>query len=170
MKDEEWKQIVINDVQYDYLISNHGRVFSLKSQKIKKQTKTKDGYCKINLNKNGKSYTFLIHRLVAIHFILNDDETKTEVNHIDENKENNHVENLEWCTREYNMSYGMRTERQTNTISKTQGKRILCIETGQIFNTIMEACQVLNLKDANIIACLKGRRKTTGGYHWEYVD
>ena len=78
MKDEEWKQIVINDVQYDYLISNHGRVFSLKSQKLLKPHKKDNGYLNTNLRNNGENHVFLIHCLVAIHFIPNDDEEKTE--------------------------------------------------------------------------------------------
>ena len=168
--EEKWKQIVMDGIEYDYMISTYGRVYSLKRQKIMKLVKKSNGYLHVGLRKNDKKHMFHVHRLVAIHFIPNHDEEKTEVNHIDENKENNHVENLEWCTREYNMKHGTIQKRISYAVRKTCAKRIKCVETGQIFDTVMEACRALNLKDSNIIACLKGRRKTTGGYHWEYVD
>ena len=110
--EEQWKQIVMNDMEFDYLISSYGRVYSLKTQKILANRYDKQGYIRVALRKDGNPYYFLVHRLVAFHFIPNDDETKVEVNHIDENPSNNHVENLEWCTSKYNVNYGGRTERQ----------------------------------------------------------
>ena len=167
--EEKWKQIVIDGIEYDYLISSHGRVFSLKRQKIKRQVKKGNDYLYVNLHKDGISRNFRVHRLVAIHFIPNDDEEKTEVNHIDENKENNHVENLEWCTREYNMKHGTIQQRITDSTRKTCAKRVRCVETGQEFESVGEACKQCGLKIANLSACLHGKRKTTGGYHWEFV-
>ena len=175
MMKEEWKQIIVNGITYDYLISSHGRVYSLKSQKIMKLIKKDNGYIQIGIKKDKKSYKFYIHRLVAIHFIPNDDKTKTEVNHIDENKENNHVENLEWCSREYNINYGERTQKTKNKIKDFNietGKpkrKVRCIETGIVFESINEASRHYNINQSNLIKCLKGRKETCGGYHWEYV-
>ena len=169
--DEQWKQIIMNGIEYDYLISNHGRVFSLKRQKMLKPRKHTGGYLKVKLFKNDKEKYFLIHRLVAIHFIPNNDEEKTEVNHIDENKENNHVENLEWCTREYNMRYGTRIERQKKTtLDSGRGKRVRCVETHQEFESVHEASRFLGVDNSSLRACLKGRTKTCKGLHWEYID
>ena len=168
---EEWKQIVMNGIKYDYLISSHGRVFGLKRQKMLKLRNHHCGYLRVKLSKNDEESYFLVHRLVAEHFIPNDDETKTDVNHIDENKKNNHVENLEWCTRKQNINHGTRTERQTKTVlNKGRGKRVKCVETGQEFESINEASRTLGVDNSALRGCLKGRTKTCGGYHWEYLD
>ena len=167
--EEQWKQIVMNDMEFDYLISSHGRVYSLKTQKILANRYDKQGYIRVALRKDGNPYYFLVHRLVAFHFIPNDDETKVEVNHIDENPSNNHVENLEWCTSEYNVNYGGRTDRQ-KTSRKKYYKCIRCVETGQEFESISEASHTYNLDVGSIGHCLAGRRKTCGGFHWEYIN
>ena len=157
---EEWKQIIMNGIEFDYLISSYGRVFSLKRQKMMNPTKKGNGYLHVGLRKNNTKYMFLVHRLVAVHFISNDDEEKTEVNHIDENKENNHVENLEWCTREYNMKHGTIQQRITDTTRKTCAKRVRCVETGQEFESINEASRFLGVHKSSLQACLKGKTKT----------
>lgn len=83
---EEWKQIIIDGIEYNYLISTHGRVFSLKTQKTLKNRDTSKGYYRVALGIDGKTQEFLVHRLVAYTFIPNDDPVnKIEVNHIDEN-------------------------------------------------------------------------------------
>lgn len=73
------------------------------------QSKDKDGYLILGLYRNGKSKTVRVHRLVAKAFIENP-YNLPEINHIDENKTNNHVENLEWCTTAYNLTYGHRLD------------------------------------------------------------
>ena len=94
-------------IDYDgrYLISNYGYVTSIKTNKRLKTHLDKEGYEIVGLCKNGKSKTYRLHRLVAIHFIKNV-KNLPEVNHKDENKLNNNVSNLEWCTRIYNANYG----------------------------------------------------------------
>lgn len=109
---EIWKDI--EDYEGLYQISNFGNVKSLdrtifhkkgfnitlKSKNIK-YSKNKDGYCQVNLTKNSKQKCFKISRLVAEHF-LNKEFSDQEVNHIDRNKSNNHVNNLEWVTKREN--------------------------------------------------------------------
>ena len=79
-----------------------------------------DGYIVVGLSKNGKQKNYKVHRLVAIAFISNPN-NYVEINHIDENKHNNNVDNLEWCTRKYNCNYGERhviaKEKRENSIS-----------------------------------------------------
>lgn len=89
-----------------YKISESGIVLSIvyKNHRILKCAKDKDGYLKVCLRKNNKNYEKKVHRLVAEHFICNDDKTK-QVNHIDYNKENNHKNNLEWVNSFENQSH-----------------------------------------------------------------
>lgn len=129
---ELWKDIV--GYEDFYQISNFGRVKSkgryilckngkqfFKHPQIIKPTLVNSGYKTINLHgKNGKLYTRLVHRLVAEHFIPNPNEWE-QVNHKDENKHNNQVSNLEWCTQEYNSLYGTNQERRIATRLKNNG-------------------------------------------------
>lgn len=105
-----------------YQISNLGKVKSLGRRgkgcsledRILKPMINKDGYHLVNLkDTNHVAKWFTIHRLVALHFIPNPNDYK-EINHKDEVKGNNTVTNLEWCTRDYNVSYGTGIERQSN--------------------------------------------------------
>ena len=116
MEKEIWRPIKGYENLYE--ISSRGRIKSvdryvkgrygnLRFQKggIRKTTCNSRGYPAIALCKDGKYKMFNIHRLVAKAFIPNPDNLP-EINHKDENKENNCVDNLEWCTRKYNMNYG----------------------------------------------------------------
>lgn len=105
-----------------YQISNLGRVKSLGRRGkgcslediILKPMINKDGYCLVNLkDTNHVAKWYSVHRIVAKHFIPNPDNLPV-INHKDESKDNNCVENLEWCTTQYNNSYGTVVERQSN--------------------------------------------------------
>ena len=148
----------------DYQVSNMGKVRSLKfgKKKVLKPNVCTNGYLQVGLWNNGKAKYFLIHRLVALAFIPNDNAIKkTEINHINEDKINNCVWNLEWCTHEDNVNYGTRTERTS--------KQVLCIELNQIFPSTMEVERELGLAHNSISNCCNGIRKTCGGYHWKYI-
>lgn len=105
LNNEQWKDIFGYDGAYQ--VSDLGRVRSKKYGKtmIRRASKDKDGYLFIGLWKDGKQKTVKVHRLVAQAFIHNDNIFNNEVNHKDENKENNRVDNLEWCTSQYNKTY-----------------------------------------------------------------
>ena len=103
---EIWKKI--KDYE-NYMISNFGRVKSLKRNLILKP-EIRRQYYSVQLYKNKNQNNFQIHRLVAITFIKNPHNLKY-VNHKDENKLNNHVDNLEWCTASYNTNYGTAIKR-----------------------------------------------------------
>ena len=109
-----------------YEVSNYGRVRSLNYHRKKgrvflmKPCVGRAGYYQLILRKNGGKITAVVHRLVAEAFLPNPDNLPC-VNHKDENKENNAVWNLEWCTFKYNTNYGTAMERVS--IAKTNGKR-----------------------------------------------
>lgn len=114
MNIEVWKSLDFMGYP-DYEVSNFGRVKSLNykgsgKEGILKQSKIRSGYLKVTLCKNKKHKDFTAHRIVALAFIPNPENLPC-VNHKDENKENNHVDNLEFCTHEYNLKYGTRLEK-----------------------------------------------------------
>lgn len=92
-----------------YVITNCGAIFSIKYGKLRRPISNYYGYLRVDLWKNNKQKKFYIHRLVAIHFIHNP-ENKSEVNHKDFHSYNNHEDNLEWSTRQENMSHKNNTE------------------------------------------------------------
>ena len=191
--EEIWKDIHFkcNDVIFDYTsyqISNRGRVRN-KSKKILKANKNHYGYLMINLSKNGKAKTFLIHRLVAFMFV-DGYFNGAEVNHIDENKENNDVNNLEWCTHIDNINHGNRNKKQSVSMSgdnhldyskekNPYAKKVAQYEYNEktkekgelikIWNYIGEASVELKINWGNISSCCRGRLKSAGGFVWEYV-
>lgn len=114
LANEQWRDVEGYDGMYQ--VSDIGRVRSLKFGKtrILKNNILPSGYVQIGLNKNGRVKTKYIHRLVANAFINNDDESKNEINHIDECKQNNRVSNLEYCDRRYNMTYNDLHKRKKN--------------------------------------------------------
>ena len=156
---EELKDI--KDYEGLYAITRNGNVWSYKSNKFLKPGLTKDGYNRVILCKEGKRKTNYIHRLVAEAFIPNPDNLP-QVNHKDENKQNNCVNNLEWCDAKYNINYGTRIER----ISKP----VYCIELDRTFKSQVEAARELGINQGNISSCLTGKLKTVGGYHFRYAE
>lgn len=119
---------------------------------------------------DGKRYKhFSIHRLVGTHFISNPNNLPY-INHIDENKLNNCVNNLEWCTCSYNINYG-------TGITRSKEKRSKCVQ--QFSKELKLLCSYVSVSEAerktgiynpNIVKCCKGERKTAGGYIWKYTE
>ena len=129
---EIWEKVKDFD---NYIVSNKGNVINTKFGILKKQRNTKTGYKIIDLKENGKKKTEYIHRLVAEAFIPNINNLP-QVNHIDENKNNAHVNNLEWCSHTYNSMYSI-----------SNRKSIKGVET---YNSILTDKDVLE-----IVNCLK---------------
>ena len=112
------------------------------------------------LQKDKKKKVYMVHRLVAQTFIPNPN-VLPQVNHLDENKQNNNVSNLEWASCKENIRYSQ--SKKVNQHNKA----------GQFIKSwacITEAADKLNIQITNISACCKGKIKTAGGYIWEYKD
>ena len=105
LEQEQWRDIEGYDGMYQ--VSDLGRVRSLKYGKVRvlRPGKHRQGYLQVALYKDGKQKTVYVHRLVAQAFIENDDDSKTDINHINECKSDNRVDNLEYCTAQYNNAY-----------------------------------------------------------------
>ncbi|MDE3290425.1 HNH endonuclease [Lacticaseibacillus paracasei] len=169
---EIWKDI--EDYKGLYQVSNLGRVRSLErvdsnghyvKEKVLASFPNRNGYFKVNLYRDRNIKQVSIHRLVAAAFLDNPDNLP-EVNHIDEDKSNNAVSNLEYCTVMYNNTYGTRLER----VAKALECPICAItSSGQrhYFDSVNEAARVLGLKRQGITNCLHGRRKHHGGFSFE---
>lgn len=122
---EQWRDIF--GYEGVYQVSDLGRVRSLKFGRVKvlRSYKNRDGYLKVFLWKDGKRRNIYVHRLVANAFIPNSDESKNEINHIDECKQNNRVSNIEWCDRSYNVTYnGLRYRRRHPNYKRNEIKSI----------------------------------------------
>ena len=168
---EEWRDI--KGYEGKYQVSNLGRVRSLnfnKTGKIKELSYAKRrGYLGVTLFKDKKPKTFAVHRLVAEMFIPNPN-NYPQVNHKDENKLNNNVENLEWCTVLYNNCYGTRLKKVSEKNSgkgnamygkpSPNRKKVKCITTGEIFDSITEASRKYKCKPSHIIQNCKGEIKS----------
>lgn len=135
--------------------------------KIVKPQLNQYGYYRIGLTKNNKRTHHSVHRLVAKVFIPNSDNLPT-VNHKDEDKTNNCVNNLEWCTRKYNSNYGTCIARR----SEKYKRPVKCIETGIIYDSVTSASKSTGIVLSNISAVCNHRigYKTAGGYHWEFIS
>ena len=170
---EEWKSISGNS---NYIVSNTGRV-RRKGSSRDHSVRDNKGYLTVDLYDHGKRKTERVHRLVAKEFIPNEDE-KPLINHIDGNKHNNNISNLEWVTSVENVhhswesglsrpSYGMLGKSNPNAGRK--GKPFKIVETGDVFDTLKDCEDTTDLSGKHINDCLCGRQKTHKGYHFEYV-
>lgn len=154
-----------------YMVSDTGIVFTNYNKNGKrgqalKCRKDKDGYLEVRLYKNGKGFHKKIHRLVAEAFIPNI-ENKPCVNHLDCNRTNNNVENLEWCTENENVQYAAKLGRYKGSCCK----KICAIDkygTRVIYESMQEASRITNVPAPNIHKCCTGKRKTAGGFQWKY--
>lgn len=173
---EIWKDV--ENYEGLYQISNFGRVKSLKfgKEKILKPGKKSAGYLFVKLCKNGNMKNVFVHRLVALAFIENP-ENLPEVNHKDENKENNWVDNLEFCTRSYNINFGTRNSRMLNTKklnnAKTAEREIdQYTKDGFFIKTWRSSREAerYGFFQSAIIACCRKRRKSHGDYVWQYHE
>ena len=163
---EEWRSLkgLVPCGDY-YEVSNLGRVRSTARNKLKlrKLIKGTDEYLQVRLHLNKEQHLYGVHRLVAIAFIPKPNDTDVfEVNHIDKNRQNNVVTNLEWLSHTANTQY-------------SNNKKVRCYTYPEMtfvgeFESIKIAGEELKIWRQDISKVCKGKLRQTKGYYFEYVD
>lgn len=150
----------------NYAISNKGRLKNVKNGKMLKLQISPHGYHNCVVSQNGIKKNLRIHRLVAILFIKNE-ENKPYVNHIDGNKLNNEISNLEWCTAKENDTHARKNKLKTGN----KPVKATSIEDGSefVFYSTGEASAILGINNGSVNRALNGKYKQTNGYKFEYL-
>ena len=166
MNNEEWRDVVGYEGIYE--VSNRGNVRNKKTLRIIKSSISYHNYVRVPLRKNGKDRKLFLHRLVADAFIPNP-ENKEIVNHINGNKQDNRIENLEWCT------YSENNVKAIKDGLRSTKRKIICQYKNNMliakWRSISSASKYLNLPLGSISACLHYNEKhndcrMVGGYVW----
>ena len=140
-----------------YAVTSCGKVWSYKRQKFLKPASDKKGYFKVVLYKNGKCKNYKIHRLVAEAYIPNPDNLP-QVDHIDNDKTHNYINNLQWIT-------------NRNNVRKGRNKPILQYDLNGNFIREWECANDVGREvQSHICACAKGKLSTAYGYKWKYKN
>lgn len=149
----------------NYKITDSGEVFNSDGRQIKGEI-SNSGYARVSLsNDHVKHQKKSVHRLVAEAFIPNP-RNLTQVNHINQNKLDNRVENLEWCTPLENLNHSGVIEKA----SVAKFTKIECVTTGEVFDSVKDAADTYGIHHSNIVACCNGRRSKCGNKQWQYAD
>jgi len=171
MEKEIWKVIKIDDINDKYEVSNYGNIRnSDNSTKNLSCSSIRSGYKSICFNNGKKKTSYKVHRLVALTFLPNDDVKKKFVNHIDGNKMNNKLDNLEWVTPTQNVKHAIDnklikvTERRVTKIDPDTKKEI------ETYQSLKIASEKTGIIDSCIIRSCKGNDIKAGGYIWKYTD
>lgn len=182
---EQWKPIEGYEGLYE--ISNMGNVKSLPKcrgryeggEKILKQHRSEQGYMKVTLCKDSKVKSFRVHRLVAEAFIPNQ-ENKVQINHIDGNKCNNNINNLEWNTGSENIkhAYDNKLKRafwlNKKSVKHPNSKKVLQYDKNmkfiKVWDSMSDIEREMSIFVDSVSKCCKGSYKTAGGYIWRYKE
>lgn len=171
---EVWKPI--KDYEGLYEVSNLGGVKSLyywnghcysKREKILKLITNNRGYLRAHLIKNKKGKFIFVHKLVAEAFVPNFNNYK-EINHLDENKQNNHFSNIEWCDRKHNVNYGNRNKNVAKKLFKPVIQYDLQGNFIKRYESVSQAAKELNTFNQCISKVCRKEGKTSCGYIWRY--
>ena len=167
------KRIIIEGKETYYLIYENGEVYSEYASKFLKPRLVR-GYLGVSLRFQGKTYSRYIHRLVAEHFLTIIEDC--EVNHIDGNKLNNNLSNLEWISHTDNIKHAYNLGLTKASVEQIK-RPVLKIDkdTGEIikeYDTILSAALELGNRNKmpNIVRACQGKQKTSYGFKWEYKD
>jgi|SRR5690554_5206119 len=165
MEKEIWKDVV--GYEELYKVSNFGKVISI----ARFGTKGKEmclmdngkGYYRVKLSKNNKSKRVMLHRIIAEAFIPNL-ENKKCVNHINGNKKDNRIENLEWCTHSENLIHAIKTGLRP--LKTKKGYKVINTKNGNVFNSIKEASKEKGIDRSYLSQKLNGKIKNNTEYRF----
>lgn len=154
-----------------YEINQFGVVRHRTTGHIKKPSKDAWGYHQVNLSKgiHGKTHRKTVHRLVADAF-YDGDHTTLQVNHIDGDKTNNFIGNLEFVTGSENVKHAYRTGIRKPSGGRGPIRKIRIVETGQVFDNMGECARAIHGDSGNISRCVRNPSKTYKGYHYEVIE
>lgn len=169
--------IPIVGYENSYLVSPYGEIYSIKNNKLLKPYTDKDGYQVVGLFDNGKQKKCKVHRIVAIAFLPNPNQL-VQVNHKDEDKSNNCVDNLEWCDCQYNINYGSRNNKVATSLKSNSRKfrrRVACFDLKMNLIKTYPSLRSVEKDGFNhgavYSSCTgKNRHKTHKGFIWKYAD
>ena len=165
--EEVWKDV--KGYENLYKISSLGRIKNAQKNTFLKQTNHSCGYLTVELRKNKIAKKRYMHRLVAEAFIPNPDNL-TQVNHKNENKKDNNIKNLEWCSPQYNSTYGTRLER----FSKSKKKRVLQFDLDENFikewKSAVDIQKETGFEKNSIGRCCRNQQYQAYGYIWRYAN
>ena len=176
---EIWKDIPNYETLYQ--VSTLGRVKSLgnrsnhKKEKIMKQRLTHKGYLRLSLCKNGIQKQKMVHRLIAETFIPNPNNYE-QVNHKDGNKQNNNINNLEWCNNSYNQLHANKLGLNDNRVKRIKevcNKKVIQLSLNGVklneFDSLKDASYKTGCSYKAMSLCATGKTKSSGGYIWKYM-
>ena len=157
--EEMWKEVPNTESRYK--ASNLGNIYDNKLNKPVPYHKHKRGWLRCHIWIDGKRKTIGVHRVIMLTFY---GESNLTVNHIDGNKENNRLDNLEYITVAEN------NKHRSKILKIGNRRKVKCLENGIIYDTILDASKELDLDPAHIGHVCRGERKYHKGYHFIYVD
>jgi hypothetical protein len=162
-----WRPIVGYEGIYE--ISRLGEVRRIKTGRILTGYAGRDGYRRVGLTVNSETKPFLLHRLLAIAFIPNPFNYPC-VNHKDEDKSNNSLSNLEWCTYRYNLNYGTHNARANESRKKPISQYSKDGKFIRDWNSVTDLRNETGMDITHVSSCCRGKRKSANGFCWQYKN
>lgn len=160
-------QIKLNNEFINYEINNNGEIRNIETKKILKHKIKNNGYHEVCLYINKQKKYCLIHRLVALTFIENNN-NYSQVNHIDGNKDNNSINNLEWVDSHTNNQHAWDNNLNKPSITRKVKQYTLSGEYIKTYNSIAEATRATGAAKISLVA--NGERKSSGGFVWKWAE
>lgn len=164
------------------MVCRYGKVFKKQPERILKPISSGCGYYIVVLSDGKIRKTFFIHKLVLLAFVGPNPDGKPQINHKDENKHNNRLSNLEYCSVGYNVRYSSyktnrhKGERRKKVVSRKKVvprkkvvQKTLDGELVKVWSGAVEVFRTLGWRQSNISACCLGKIKTAYGYRWEHL-